>query len=149
MTSVPRMLLIGGCLGILMFDVGTSAALAQGQDSNVKLESGLIAKKPKPGLPDVRPQPLAWPRLDAGAVLCRTEGDLDRLAARRHGEVVDGPVDCQVLRGPTAIAIVQRAGTGRTEVKVTAAKTSDTGWTDAWLPEKSPLPAPGSRSASR
>ncbi len=149
MNSVPRMLLIGGCLGILTLGVGTSAAFAQSQDSNVKFESGLIAKKPKPGLPDVRPQPLAWPRLDPGAVLCRTENDLDRLAARRHGEVVDGPVDCQVIRGPTAIAIVQRVGPGRTEVKVTADKTGDTSWTDVWLPEKSPAPPPRSRSASR
>ena len=147
MTSVPRMLLIGSCLGMLTYAVGSSAAVAQGQDSNVKFESPLIVKKPKPGLPDVRPQPLAWPRLDPGAVLCRTEDDLDRLAARRHGEAVDGPVDCQVIRGPTAIAIVQRAGPGRTEVRVTADRTGDTSWTDAWLPEKSP--SPGSRSAAR
>jgi len=142
MTSMSRTLLIAACLGTMALAAGGRA-----QDSNVKFESGTLPKKPKAGLPDVKPQPQAWPRLDAGAVLCRTETDLDHLAARRHGEAVEGPVDCQVIRAATAISIVQRKGPGRTEVKMSAAPTDNTGWTDAWLPAKAP--SSGATSASR
>jgi hypothetical protein len=152
MTAMPRTHLLAACLGILVCAAGISGAGifvagARAQDSNVKFESGLLRKPPKPGLPDVRPQPMAWPRLDPGAILCRTEDDLDRLAARRHGETISGPVDCQVVRNPTAITIVQRVGPGRVEVKVTTAQSGDTGWTDAWLPDKAP--SSGTASASR
>jgi len=120
---------------------------AYAQDSNVFLNApGFLPKKPKPGLPDVKSQPAAWPRLDPGAVLCRTESDLDRLAARRRGEQVEGPVDCKVIRVPTAISIVQRSRPGLTEVQTTDAQAGGVGWTDVWLPERAPRPG---ASASR
>lgn len=153
MTPLPRTRATAARIGSLMFAaaalataLSATAARADDADSNVKFQSGLLAKKPAPGLPDVKPQPQAWPRLDPGAVLCRTAGDLDRLSARRHGEAVDGPVDCQVIRNPTAVSITQRNGPGRTEVKLTAAKTDDTGWTDAWLPAKAPSAVPAAIS---
>jgi hypothetical protein len=136
MTPMPKMLLIAACLGTLAI---AGDAAAQGSDSNIFLDApGLLVKKPKPGPPDVKAQPLAWPRLDAGAVLCRSEGDLLRLADRRRGDPVDGPVDCQVLRAATAITIVQRKGPGRTEIQTNDPRAGGAGWTDAWLPEKAP-----------
>jgi hypothetical protein len=100
---------------------------------------GLLLKKPKPGPPDVKAQPLAWPRLDPGAVLCRSEADLERLAANRHGGPGGGPAECRIVSQPTAIQIVTRRGPGRTEVQVTGA--NETGWTDAWLPSRAPASA--------
>ena len=82
----------------------------------------------------------AWPRLDPGAVLCRTEDDLARLAARRRGEQVATP-QCQIIHTPTAITIERRAGPGRTQVSVTDQAGLD-GWTDAWLPDR-PQPVGG------
>ena len=146
MLSMPMMLLIGACLGTLALAAPANAQQPP-SNSNVTFDPGMLGlKKPKPGLPDVRAQPLAWPRLDPGSVLCRTEADLQRLAARRAGEAVDGTVDCQIIRTPTAISIVQREGPGRVEVKISDAKTDSSGWTDAWLPDKAP---PGATSASR
>lgn len=108
-------------------------------DSHVRLDApGLLPKKPPPGLPDVRAQPLAWPRLDRGAVICRSESDLSRLAARRRGESVDGPIDCQIVRAGTGISILQRQGPGMTEVQTNDPSAGGTGWTDAWLPDKPP-----------
>jgi hypothetical protein len=131
---LARTLVLAACLGTL-----ASAADAQPTDSNVTFKSGIVAKKPTgSGLPDVKAQPQAWPRLDPGAALCRTEDDLDRLAARRGGETVNGPIDCQMVRAPTAVSIVQRKGPGKTEVAVTVPKDSETGWTDVWLPAKAP-----------
>lgn len=145
MLSMPRMLLAGACLGVLALATPVNA---QPSNSDITFDPGALGiKKPKAGLPDVRAQPLAWPRLDPGAVLCRTEADLERLAARRAGQAVDGTIDCQIIRTPTAISIVQRSGPGRVEVQISGAKTgSSPGWTDAWLPDKAP---PGATSASR
>jgi hypothetical protein len=86
MMSLLRGLVAGGCLGALAFAL---PAAAQPSDSNISFSApGLLPKKPPPGLPEVKAQPLAWPRLDPGAVLCRSEADLDRLADRRRGEAV-------------------------------------------------------------
>jgi len=78
----------------------------------------------------------AWPRLDPGAVFCKTEGDLQRLAESRRGVPGERP-NCQLIHSPTAIAIVKRAGPGRTEVSVTGQQ-GLSGWTDVWLPDRAP-----------
>lgn len=146
MISMPRMLLIAACAGTLA--IATPSRAQPPSDSNVSFDApGFLIKKPKPGAPEVKAQPLAWPRLDPGAVLCRTEADLDKLGERRRGEAVDGPIDCQIIRAATAISIVQRKGPGRAEVKTSDPRADAvTGWTDAWLPDKGRV---GATSASR
>ena len=125
--------------GLVFASVAAGAGIARADPpSNVQVQMpGILGSKKAPVAPEVKPQPLAWPRLDPGAVLCRTEADLDRLGERRRGEAVDGPIDCQIIRAATAISIVQRKGPGRAEVK-TSGRGADavTGWTDAWLPDK-------------
>jgi hypothetical protein len=147
MIATTRFLLGAACLGMLATTAGALAQQPPPTDSNISLSApGLLLKKPPPGPPAVKAQPLAWPRLDAGAVLCRTEDDLDRLAARRRGEAVDGPIGCQILRVVTGITIVQRKGPGKTEVKTNDPQAGGSGWTDVWLPDKAP---PRASSASR
>lgn len=142
MRSMTKILLIAACAGTMVF-----AADAQPRDSNISLDApGFLIKKPPPGAPDVRAQPLVWPRLDQGAVLCRSEADLIKLGQRRSGDAVDGPIDCQIIRAATGITIVQRNGPGRTEVTTTNSAAPETGWTDAWLPAKVPS---GATSATR
>jgi hypothetical protein len=146
MISMAKKLLIGTCLGALV--LAAPVAAQPPSDSNISFDApGLMPKKPKAGLPDVKAQPLAWPRLDPGAVLCRTESDLEKLGARRRGESVDGPIDCQIIRAATAISIVQRKGPGMAEVKTSnPGPTAESGWTDAWLPDKGKV---GATSVSR
>jgi hypothetical protein len=100
---------------------------------------GLIEKKTPPP-PAPRAQATVWPRLDPGAVLCRTTDDLDRHAAnilaRTNGNNTQ-PADCQIITQPTGIQIVSREGLGRTQVKLNTSS-NVTGWTDAWLPDKQP-----------
>ncbi|MBN8907525.1 MAG: hypothetical protein J0H99_13055, partial [Rhodospirillales bacterium] len=56
------------------------------QAQNVILDApALFPKKQKQGLPEVRVTAAPWPRLDPGAVFCRSEADLARLAANRSG----------------------------------------------------------------
>lgn len=123
-------------------------ARAQSGNGNAGDLLDILVPKPKQNtLAVIKPQPQAWPRLDPGAVFCVSESDLTRLAARRSGQTVDGPVDCQIIRSATAISIVHREGPGRSEVKISDPKAGDmTGWTDAWLPEKAP---PGSKAGGR
>ncbi len=96
----------------------------------------VILKPPKFDGPTVQARPDAWPRLDPGAMLCRSEADLLRLAAFRRKEISDRP-NCLVIRQATPIQIVKRAGPGRTQVALSEAA-DQSGWTDAWLPEKAP-----------
>lgn len=104
-------------------------------DANVNYGGMLAKQAPAPRAPDVAAPPMAWPRLDPGAVLCRSADDLARRAAIMRGEQA-GPADCRPITAPTAIQIVHRAGPGSTEVKLTAR--NETGWTDAWLPATPP-----------
>lgn len=142
----PRIPFAAAVAGVLVIATG---ALAQQPPSNSNVQfsaPGLLVKKPPPGLPEVKGPLQAWPRLEAGAVLCRTEDDLDRLAARHRGESVGGPIGCQILRATTPITVIQRKGTGRTEVRTNNPEAGGSGWTDVWLPERAPA---GSIAAAR
>jgi hypothetical protein len=97
----------------------------------------VVVPKPKLDSSTVKPRAETWPRLDPGAVLCKTETDLALLAASRRGEQV-GPPHCQLIHSPTAIQIEKRMGPGRTQVSVTGQDGLD-GWTDAWLPDRAPI----------
>jgi hypothetical protein len=127
-------------LGLLAASLFITAMPASAQpqppnDSNVSFGGLLEKKKPAATMPDVPAPPSAWPRLDPGAVFCRSEDDLQRRADIMRGEQA-GTADCRRIIQPTAIQIVQRAGLGRTEVKLTGR--DETGWTDAWLPSTPP-----------
>jgi hypothetical protein len=101
---------------------------------------GLLGKKDKPAAPTPRAPTLVWPRLDPGAVLCKTEDDLSRHAANMVARVSGGAqqiADCHAIAEPVGIQIVSREGPGRTEVKL-AGQAGETGWTDVWLPDKPP-----------
>ena len=117
---------------------------APNDSSNVHF-GGMLGKHPGPAgpPPSVPAPPSAWPRLDPGAVICRSQDDLRRRAARMLGEQT-GPADCQPITQPTAIKILDRAGPGATEVEITS--NAETGWTDAWLPAS---PPPGITTSSR
>jgi hypothetical protein len=108
---------------------------------NVILDApGFLEKKKAPPPPPPRAPPTVWPRLDPGAVLCRTEDDLERHASNMTARVSGGATitaDCRIIARPTGIQILSRQGPGHTQVKLSAAG-DETGWTDVWLPEKAP-----------
>ncbi len=141
MDRLRKLVLRAACLALPLVTATAQAQQAPPDNGKISFQSGALIKKPKAGPPDVPAPPQAWPRLDAGAVVCRTEADLDRLAARHSGEGADGPVDCQLIHNTTAIAIVSRHGPGKTEVRLTSglgSQVGTTGWTNTFLPEKAP-----------
>ena len=80
-------------------------------------------------VPKLAPQPLQ--RLDAGALLCKTENQLlqheSAVAARLDGQDAPEPVGCHLVQTMTAVAVVDRHGQNRTEVKAG----DQLGWTDS------------------
>jgi hypothetical protein len=101
---------------------------------------GLLGPKKAAPPPAPRAPPTVWPRLDPGAVLCRTEDDLDRHASNMTARVSGGVMqstDCRIIARPTGIQILSRQGPGRTQVRLSAPG-EETGWTDVWLPDKAP-----------
>jgi hypothetical protein len=122
-------LVTAGCLA--------SPVLAQ----RVTLDApGLLVKKKEPPPPPPPAPPSVWPRLDAGAVFCRTADDLDRHAANMIARVngtASQAADCRIIPQPIGIQIVSRENPGHTQVKLNGS--GDTGWTDVWLPDKAPV----------
>ena len=119
----------------LLFGMATSASA-----QHVILDAPILQQKQTAAAPPAPRATAVWPRLDPGAVLCKTEDDLDRHAANMIARVSGGEqqtADCHAIDRPTGIQIVEREGPGRTEVKLAGAD-GETGWTDVWLPDKPP-----------
>ena len=120
----------------VIFGVTTTASA-----QHVILDAPILQQKQKaPAPPPPRAPTAVWPRLDPGAVFCKTEDDLDRHAANMVARVSGGEqqtADCHAIDRTTGIQIVDREGPGRTEVKLDGSD-GETGWTDVWLPDKPP-----------
>ena len=77
-------------------------------------------------------------RLDPGAVLCRSEADLQHRAEVSQ-KISDGVPDageplvgCRIIAQARGVDVLQRAGLGREQVKLKPS--GEVGWTDAYLP---------------
>jgi hypothetical protein len=124
---------------IVLFVAAAGCIAAAASAQNVILDApGFLPPKKSAPPPAPRAPPAVWPRLDPGAVLCRTADDLDRHAANLTARVSGGstiPADCRIVAQPTGVEILSREGLGRTQVRLTG---NVTGWTNVWLPEKAP-----------
>jgi hypothetical protein len=129
---------------LVCVSVMASAQVKPPDDSNINYGGILQQKRTNSEAPPpaVVAAPMAWPRLDPGSVICRSQDDLQRRAALMRGEQA-APADCQPINQPTAIKILERSGPGATEVQITS--NNETGWTDAWLPANPPPGATASR----
>lgn len=84
------------------------------------------------------PKPTAEPlqRLDAGALVCPTEAALQQhqaaLQARVSGGEVSEPSGCRFVRDRTAVAVLDRHGPSRTEVRLPGPPVQ-VGWTDSMV----------------
>jgi len=99
---------------------------------------------PKPKELEAVPEP--WPRLEAGALLCKSRDDLlkfqTRIADGANAATAEQALDCHKLRKQTGIQILDHDGPSRTEV-VTTDKAKETGWTNTYLPATPPQSARG------
>jgi hypothetical protein len=103
-----------------------------------------------PPPPVIVPEP--WPRLDSGAIFCRSQADLvryqtDPVAGAGTREPSPAP-DCHVIQQRTVIQILERDGPSRTHVVFSGAE-KQSGWTNAYLPSKPPPSAIASATNSK
>jgi|SRR5271170_4542860 len=96
------------------------------------------ATQTTPAPPPLPAEPVVWPRLDPGAILCQTRDALtdeqNRLRDDNSAGLASG---CRIVQDPTAISILERDGPGQTQVAVTD-HGGETGWTNAFLPAEPP-----------
>ena len=134
--TTGRTLLLAACAVLL---VGPSAGWAQagGGGSGRRGEQAKVPAQPEAPLnvPVAAKPPRV--RLDAGALLCRTEDDLQghqaAVAARLDGHPTQEPGGCHRLSAVTAVSVVERHGPARTEVRLPG-PAETVGWTDAVVP---------------
>lgn len=97
---------------------------------------------PKPKDPEAVPEP--WPRLEVGALLCKSRDDLvkyqTKIADGANAASAEQALDCHKLRKQTGIKILDHDGPSRTQV-VTTDKVKETGWTNTYLPATPPQSA--------
>lgn len=120
---------------------------AQTTGGSTSYDSSQTSRRSSPGvskgqtLPSAAPSPVAsvrdpWPRLDVGAVLCKTRDDLVRYQKRMTAGAGPAP-DCRIIATRTGVQILARDDPSHTRVALTDAP-QQTGWTDVWLPATQP-----------
>ena len=134
-------------IALALLLVGVAASYAQmgggqmggGHGGRQKNQQQANQQSAAPSAPTALPQ--AWPRLDTGAILCKSRDDLVRRQtqiAAGPGVAVSGPApDCSIVQKQTGIQILDRDGPSRTRVVLTD-QTKQTGWTDTYLPSTPP-----------
>lgn len=123
---------------LLLFGAASSAEAQLGGGRGDRQGNGQPQEKSATPAPvPVVPEP--WPRLDIGAILCKSRDDLIRYQLKMVGDpgAAGPPPDCRVIRKQTAIEILNRDGPSRTEIVSTDAA-KQTGWTNAYLPSTPP-----------
>jgi hypothetical protein len=82
--------------------------------------------------------PEPWPRLDVGAILCKSRDDLVKYQTKIAGGAAPGPApDCRTIGKQIGIKILDQDGPSRTQVVATD-ETKLTGWTNTYLPSTPP-----------
>ncbi len=113
-----RLFMLIAAMFLLSLDL-TQAAFAQAPPA------------PDPMAPKLKQEPLQ--RLDAGALLCKTEADLQQhvaaVMARLNGQEAREPKDCHLVQAMTPVSVVERHGLDRTEVQFGG----QIGWTDTMI----------------
>ena len=125
---------------LLLFGAIASAhAQIPGHAHSQKNQQQTPQQTPTPmDMPNV---PEIWPRLENGALICKSRDDLVRYQtqiANGTTATIAGPApDCHTVRKRTGIQILDHDGPSRTQI-VTTDETKETGWTNSYLPSTPP-----------
>jgi hypothetical protein len=126
------LLLLLGAMALAHAQIGGSHGARREKDQQ--------QQSPAP-MPSVAAVPEIWPRLEDGALLCKSRDDLVRYQtqiANGATAIIAGPApDCHTIRKQTGIQILDHDGPSRTQI-VTTDETKETGWTNSYLPSTPP-----------
>jgi hypothetical protein len=134
-----------GCVFVLAIALAATDVCAQTTGGTTTYDSTQSAPRKSKALssgqalPPAAPSPVAsvkdpWPRLDVGAVLCKSRDDLVRYQKRSAAGSGPAP-DCRIVATRTGVQILARDDPSHTKVALTDAP-QQTGWTDVYLPAK-------------
>jgi hypothetical protein len=127
-------------MALLLLLGATASAHAQmpGHTHTQKDQQQTPQKTPTPDMPAV---PEIWPRLEDGALICKSREDLVRYQTQIASGAADATAgqaaDCHTIRKRTGIQILARDGPSRTQI-VTTDESKETGWTNSYLPSTPP-----------
>jgi hypothetical protein len=127
---------IGGITGAALLLLAALPAAAQtGGGQRGQQPPASSTKKPNPAVPE------PWPRLEAGALLCKSRDDLvayqKQIASGTTVVAAQQATGCRSIRKQTAVQILDRDGPSRTQV-VTSDSAKESGWTNTYLPDEKP-----------
>ena len=101
---------------------------------------------PEPVVPEI------WPRLEDGAVICKSRDDLVRyqtqIANSASATTAGQAPACHTIRKQTGIQILDHDGPSRTQI-VTTDESKETGWTNSYLPSTPPPSVAKGRGAGK
>jgi len=101
---------------------------------------------PLPAVPEI------WPRLEGGAIICKSRDDLVRyqtqIANRASAATAGQAPDCHAISKQTGIQILDHDGPSRTQI-VTTDESKETGWTNSYLPSTPPSSVAKSAGAGK
>ena len=96
--------------------------------------------------------PEIWPRLEEGALICKSRDDLVRYQTQiANGSSITTPgqpPDCHTIRKQSGIQILAHDGPSRTQI-VTTDGSKETWWTNSYLPSTPPPSVAKSPSAGK
>jgi hypothetical protein len=125
---------------LLLFGAIASAhAQIPGHTHSQKNQQQTPQQTPTPmDMPNV---PEIWPRLENGALICKSRDDLVRYQTQTangaSGATAGQAPECHIIRKQTGIQILARDGPSRTQI-VTTDESKETGWTNSYLPSTPP-----------
>jgi hypothetical protein len=128
-------------MALLLLLGAMAAAHAQiggGHGRRQKNQQQTPQQSPAPTTPFL---PEIWPRLEEGALICKSRDDLVKyqtqiangLSATTSGQAPD----CHTIRKQTGIQILAHDGPSRTQI-VTTDESKETWWTNSYLPSTPP-----------
>lgn len=119
---------------LLLGSIATAHAQGGLREKSQTPQPSPTTAAPTPVVPTPGPQP--WPRLEPGAVLCKSRDDL--VAYQTHAAVGEHGSGCSRISKQVGIQILDRDGPSRTQI-VTNDESKQTGWTNAYLPSSPPV----------
>jgi hypothetical protein len=144
--SPGRLALLATAMLLFGAMASADAQMGGGHGRRQKSQQQTPQQSPAAVVPNV---PEVWPRLEDGALVCKSRDDLVRYqtqmssgaSAARATIAVPSP-DCHTIKKQTGIQILDHDGPSRTQI-VTTDDAKETGWTNSYLPSTPPSGAKG------
>ena len=138
---LPRRRLATALLLLLGAMASAHAQIGGGHGRRQNNQQQTPQQSPTPTTPTTPALPEIWPRLEDGALICKSRDDLVRyqrqIANGASATSAGQAPDCHTIGKRTGIQILGHDGPSRTQI-VTTDESKETGWTNSYLPSTPP-----------